>query len=225
MKLSFVLVALVACGGGTGNGGGGGGADATDAPGTTDAFVPVDGQIIIGSDGSPMRQPCTNNYGSELTEMFGRLDGILVAIVQPGAHGCNGDNNHLHLQVRANDAVYDIAVDVGSDDGTADVHTTTRDLTLPLWSEGWHTSGILNDYVTDGVHSTDMPLETLAQVASDITTDLTTVNHISVFSTGYGADGAHLVHREGQGRDGMIVMQPLSSPAHARLFSFSDQAF
>jgi hypothetical protein len=51
------------------------------------------------------------------------------------------------------------------------------------------------------------------------------VNHISVFGTGYGPDGAHLIHRNGQGHDGLLVTQPLSTPAHARLFSFTTQAF
>jgi hypothetical protein len=46
-----------------------------------------------------------------------------------------------------------------------------------------------------------------------------------VFATGYGPDGAHLVHRNGNGRDGLVVTQPLSRPAHVRMFSFSSQTF
>ena len=48
---------------------------------------------------------------------------------------------------------------------------------------------------------------------------------ISVFGTGYGPDGAHLIHRNGQGHDGLVVTEPLSTPAHVRLFSFTTQAF
>ncbi len=70
-----------------------------------------------------------------------------------------------------------------------------------------------------------MPLETRNQIASDLTAELANVNHISVFGTGYGPDGAHLIHRNGGGHDGLVVTNPLSSPAHARLFSFTNQAF
>jgi hypothetical protein len=84
---------------------------------------------------------------------------------------------------------------------------------------------VLFDYTQIGVHSTDLPLAGQSELESDLMTDLATANHISVFATGYGPDGAHLVHRDGSGHDGLIVTEPLSSPAHLRLFSFSTQAF
>jgi hypothetical protein len=225
-KLFGLALLVVACRN-TGGGAGGGG-KSVDAPAAHDAPAgsAIDAPIINGDDGTPTRQPCSNHYGTALTEDFGRLDGTLVALVPPGTQGCNSDDTHMHLQIKMNDEIYDIAIDVGNSDGSDDVHTTTRELALPLWSEGWHTgSDILNDYPTDGVHSTDMPLETRVQVGSDIDADVATANHVSLFATGYGSDGAHLVHRNGGGHDGLLVTQPLSSPAHARLFSFSDQTF
>src|SRR5690349_19176230 len=103
-------------------------------------------------DGTPMRMQCTSQFGNALSTTFGRLDGYLVAIVPPGGGPCNADSGHVHLQVKVNGAVYDIAVDVGSG-SMQDVHTTTRDIALaPAWSEGWHT-GIPNSYVSMGVHS------------------------------------------------------------------------
>lgn len=221
MRILLGLAVLVACH----HSDGGGAVDAPAGDGATSDGA-HDAPIIDGSDGTPVRQACTNNYGTALTQTFGRLDGFLVAIVQPGASGCNGDSDHIHLQIRANAEIYDIAVDVGAaSGGSADVHTTTRAMTFPAWAEGWHTTGELDDYVTDGVHSTDLPLESRDMITADVNADLATVNHISVFATGYGSDGAHLVHRNGGGHDGLIVTQPLSSPSHARLFSFSTQTF
>jgi hypothetical protein len=171
-----------------------------------------------------MRRPCTTQLGSALSPTYGRLDGFLVALVQPGSSGCNGDSSHLHLQVLSNGAVYDVAVNVGSS-SMSDVHSTTIDLALQPWAEGWHTS-VTEDYVSLGVHSNQLPLEASEQqLATDITADLATANHISIFATGYGPDGMHLVHRNGGGADGMIVTKPLSTPSHARLFSFSSQTF
>jgi hypothetical protein len=185
-----------------------------------DGASPTDG--LVGVDGAPMRRPCTNTLGTALTATYGRLDGYLVAVVPAGTGTCNGDADHIHLQVLANNAVYDVAVNVGAT--THDVHTTTRELSFSAWTEGWH-PGVQEDYVALGVHAADLPLETAAKIASDLATDFSTTNHISIFATGYGPDGTHLVHRNGSSHDGLIVTHPLSSPAHARMFSFSTQSF
>jgi len=191
------------------------------APG--DGAPTVDG-TLDAIDGTPVRQACTSQFGTALTSVYGRLDGTLVAIVQPGGGPCNADSDHVHLQVKMNGAIYDVAVNVGSTGGVDDVHTTTREKALPVWSEGWH-PGAIEDYVTLGLHSADLTLETRDQLAAELTMDLANTNHISVFGTGYGPDGAHLIHRNGQGHDGLIVTNPLSTPAHVRMFSFTDQAF
>ncbi len=201
------------------------GADAAafDAASGTDASPP--GDAADNGDGTPIRLPCTDQFGNALTSTFGRLDGILVSIVMPGGSHCNSDASHVHLQVRANGAVYDVAVNVGSG-GQQDVHTTTRDIALvgPAWSEGWHTN-ISDSYVTLGVHSSDIPLQTAAEIIAALQSDLATANHITIFGTGYGPDGAHLIHYNGSGHDGLIVTKPLSTTTHARLFSFTSQSF
>ncbi len=178
-----------------------------------------------GVDGTPTRLPCTNVFGNAITSSFGRLDGILVAIVPPGSGKCQSDASHVHLQVKMNGAIYDLAVNVGTS-GMQEVHSTTRDLPMPrlLWSEGWHPN-VTDDYASLGVHAGDLPLRTAAELTADITSDLASVNHISVFATGYSPNGGHLVHRNGSGHDGLIVTMPLSSTPHIRMFSFSSQSF
>jgi len=214
---SVVLAMLVACRG----------ADdpLVDAPPTSHGDAPHDGDTHV-DDGLPTRHACTSSFGDALSPTFGRLDGYLVAIVPPSNGACNADQNHVHLQIQMNGAVYDVAVNVGEESGTQDVHSTTLDHAMPgpPWSEGWHT-GVLVDYVALGMHATDIPLQTASALAAQVTSDLTTANHISVFATGYGSDGVHLVHRNGHGTDGLIITEPLSTPSHARLFSFTDQAF
>lgn len=207
---TFALVVLVSCGRSSNT------TDAQSSSGSIDAVVDAD-------DGTPMRQPCSDQFGAALSTTYGRLDGRLVAIVMPGTGACNADRDHIHLQVIANGSLYDVSVNVGTA-GNADVHTTTRELWLSAWSEGWHT-GIAEDYVALGVHSSQLTLGTPNEIANAVAYELNDANHISVFGIGYGPEGAHLVHRNGGGRDGMLVIRPLSSPAHARLFSFSDQAF
>jgi hypothetical protein len=68
-------------------------------------------------------------------------------------------------------------------------------------------------------------LGTKAEDVAAINAFLATANHISVYMTSYGPDGGHLVHRNGNGHDGIIVTDPLSQPSHFMVLSFSDQVF
>lgn len=191
--------------------------------------ISTDGRLHV-DDGTPTRMACTSSFGMQLpaNNTYGRLDGYLVSIVAPsGMNSCNADTSHVHLQIRMKGATYDVAVD--ATDGATnmdDVHTATIDHDLPNqpWSEGWH-GGINLDYTQFNIHSTDLPFETKQEVVTTLNTDLATTNHISVYMITYGGDGGHLVHRNGNGRDGMIVTEPLSQPSHFRLLSFTDVAF
>ena len=242
-----LLLALVGCTsqsssqGGVDASGGGGAVDAPPANNPDGSQSGGSGDSGSGGggsgsgssvDGTPVRQACTSNFGNALPSSgtFGRLDGYLVAIVPPGStNGCNDDSSHVHLQIKMNGAIYDIAIDAtDSATRTDDVHTMTTDVPMPAgpaWAEGFHT-GVTIDYPTTfGVHSSNLPLQTKAQIVSAFQTDLATVNHISIYTTTYGSDGAHLVHRNGSGHDGAVVTEPLSPTSHVRLLSFSDQSF
>lgn len=230
---------LAACSSGAGDDTGpgfDGGAPAADSAATVDASTgrrdlaaapPAD--LAMGTtvpDGTPTRQSCTGGFGSGLTTQHGRLDGYLVSIVPVGgSKTCNGDSHHIHLQVRMNGGIYDVAIDVIDNTG-GDVYFTERD--LPLldggWSEGWH-PGDGFSYVTEGLHATDFTATPEAQLVSTFMSELQTVNHISIFGTGYAATGCHLIHFDGGNNDGAVVIHPLSSPAHYLMLHFANQSF
>ena len=46
-----------------------------------------------------------------------------------------------------------------------------------------------------------------------------------VVSARFLGGGGHLVHRNGNGHDGMIVTAPLSQPSYFRLLNFTDVTF
>jgi len=220
---ALALALTAGCGGDSGPG------DADAAPLSFDAtpvVVPdaaADAQDL--PDGLPTRVPCTNNLGAGLTTEHGRLDGTLVALVQPGANGCNGDADHLHLQVLMNGSTYDVAINV-SDPNL--VYFAERDLALPgiAWSEGWHANPVgALDYVGLGLHAVDFTPTAKAALAAQITSELADANHISVYMTGYGPDGGHNVHRRGLSVDGAIVIRPLSATPHQLFFHFANQNF
>lgn len=200
-----------------------------DAPvAAADAAVPgeagPDASIDDTQDGPPVRLPCVTPTGSAMADgVYGRLDGILVAVAAPGTadRGCPRDSDHVHLQVRASGAIYDIAINVGND-----VHSQTLDRALfaPAWTEGWQPGGAV-EYTDLDLHAATIPLPAHGVLIQDLVHDLATANHVSIYATGYGPDGAHLVHRNGGGRDGLVVTHPLAASAHARAFSFSDQDY
>ena len=184
----------------------------------------MDAARIVVDDGTPMRRACSNTYGNTISNGYGRLDGFLVAIVDPGVRNCNGDNDHIHLQILAKNKIFDVAVNVA---GSADVLTATRELPLTgrPWEEGWHT-GFSLSYTALGLRASDFTPSTQAALVATIKAELATVNHISVYALGYtDGTGVHLVHYNGFNNDGVIVTQPLSRPAKWRMFRFADQTF
>ena len=190
-----------------------GGASAADAGGGGSGFDAASDP----ADGPPTRKTCTNTFGNALSTFHGRMDGYLVAIVPPSVHTCNGDSTHVHLQVLVSNAVYDVAVNV--DGLEADLPHAMVD---GPWTEGWHTTGDGLDYPTTlGIHSSAFATTS----AQSLIAALANVNHISVFATGYGPTGAHLVHRKGNGNDGAIIANPLGSAPHFFVFRFSSDSF
>ena len=189
----------------------------TDA-GTEDS--PSEDASPPSNDGTATRQTCTSSFGNDLSATHGRLDGYLVSVVPESDHSCNGDPQHLHLQVKMNGAIYDVAVNV---DGLE----AEMDAPLPgeAWSEGWHTADDL-DYVKDlGLHSPSFTLTGLSAVRQRVATAIGNANHVAVYTTGYGPTGGHLVHRQGSGRDGALVLNPLSTKPHIIAFCFETQTF
>jgi hypothetical protein len=181
-------------------------------------------------DGPPSRTsactPLTAQTGTAINTFHGRLDGTLSYIVPQGGPGsCNGDFSHVHLQVKANGAVYDVAVDIGKTAGDALFYEA--DMPLPgllPWTEGWHNFAL--SYPQLGVHSTQFTSETPAALGQKIEAELANVNHISVFGDGYNThNGCHDVHYVDGTSDGAIVIEPLSPTAHVLFFRFSTQSF
>lgn len=174
-----------------------------------------------GADGVPTRQQCTASLGSALTTAHARLDGYVVSIIPPGqGRQCNGDSSHVHLQVLMSKGIYDVAANV-------DGRMFQKDAPLAggAWSEGWHTQDAL-DYPSGlGVHSTDFTLTGVNVVAAEVEKQLAAANHVSVYCTGYGPDGCHLVHRKKGNQDGAIVVDPLSPTSHWLLFDFDTDQF
>src|SRR5262249_16782323 len=84
-------------------------------------------------DGPPTRQAGTTSFGDGLRGAYGRLDGFVVAVLAPKSGLCNADRHHVHVQVAASGATYDVAVNTDSG------FMARKDLRLPgsAWAEGW----------------------------------------------------------------------------------------
>lgn len=179
----------------------------------------------LGSGGAGVVGICTSTFGSGLIGAnHGRLDGTLTAIVPAGTHECHGDRDHVHLQIRMNGDVYDVAVNV---DGVK-VAEVDAPVVGGEWSEGWHPNAPL-DYAHDlRVHTSSFRSANATSVQRQLATDLANADHVSIFATKYSRGGIHLVHRSRstQPLDGAIVTYPVgSSTPHYFLFQFPDQSF
>ena len=188
---------------------------------------PAHNGVDAGTSGVE-RRTCTNNFGSALSTSFGRLDGTLVSVVPPGTHGCNSDRSHLHLQVEAGGAVYDVAVALVSElAGPPEVSllTTHAPLGNEAWSEGFH-RGVQFSYTQDlGAHDTDFTGTPENELETAVVTALAHTGKISVYGSGYGPDGMHKVHRDHGNDDGALVIDPESDSPTILAFHFATQSF
>jgi hypothetical protein len=233
-----VFTGLVACGGdsstststsdtatstaagtatGTGGAGGAGGGSGGDG----------------GSGGSGGAAPskaanCASTFGTELTSAFGRLDGVVTAVVKPIDQQCAGVNgDHVVIEAKMNGAIYRLVVNIQSDFGDPQVNYLAIDHALPppAWAEGWHT-GLAVDYPTTfGVHVGEFKPHPLAELADIVTDAIPLGEKISVYAESSGGASAHKVHRNTGKTDGAIVLDPEGAKPRVLLFHFSTQNF
>jgi hypothetical protein len=187
------------------------------------------GEAASSVDGPPSYTatctPLSAQTGTAIDTKHGRLDGYLSFVVpKDGAPSCNGDDSHVHLQIRANGFVYDVAVDIGTFTGDSNLYEADMPMPAGAWSEGWHDDGL--SYTQLGLHSTQFTPEDPTTLAQKIQTELAGVNHVSVFGDAYSqGNGCHDVHYENGTADGALIINPLAPTAHILFFRFSTQTF
>ncbi|MFO0592220.1 MAG: hypothetical protein U0441_32045 [Polyangiaceae bacterium] len=202
-------------GGATGTGGSTGGVTATG--GSTTTTTPIDKAAA-----------CTDTFGDQLTNAFGRLDGTVLAVLKPTDLQCPMPNSdHVIIEVVMNGAAYRMVVNVLSTQGNPDVDYLAIDHALPgpAWAEGWH-PGLALDYVADmGVKSTDFTAIPMTQLSDMVVDEIPLDEKISVYASSSGGASAHKVHRNDGKIDGAIILHPGEANSRALLFHFQDQTF
>ncbi len=192
-----------------------------DAPKPIDADLPNIDSSIDKSAG------CVSSFGNDLTDGFGRLDGILVAVVPPGSDCPRPNDDHIILEVRLNGQVYRMVGAVISGSGNPVMAMAERDhaLTGAAWSEGWH-PGIPLDYVADmGLHRLDFAPTPMQDMVDAIDRAAIIGGKVSIYATvEQQHDSAHLIHRNESTKDGAIVINADTSP-HFMMFRFDNQLF
>lgn len=198
-----------------------------------DAGAEFDAGVDAGIDAGVRKQAnCASEFGTALTNAFGRVDGTVVAVVPPGEPTCaiiNGD--HVVVQVNFDGGVHRMVINIESSFG--DPRIRMRQLTAPLpapaFESGWHPALRL-DYPSQlGVHSDGGWDALTLQEAATRVYDLVDVGApISVYATSSGgsfASSAHKVHRSGNNADGALVLNPTSASPTWVLFHFANQTF
>ncbi len=196
---------------------------------TSAADVATEASVDAAGDASKAAA-CASTFGDALTNSFGRLDGIVTAVVGPADTQCPLPNDdHVVVQVRTGGKIYRMVVNVQSTRG-ADLRvrfaTLEHALLPPAWAEAWHT-GIPLDYASMlDAHSTAgfAPYEMTPLVAK-ITEAIPLGAPVSVYAWSSGGASAHKVHRNGSNGDGAIVLEPSGPKPRWLLFHFADQNF
>lgn len=219
--MAVAVVGLVACGG-----------PVVD-PTAVDVPADVEAAGRLETPTFDKAAACASSFGNALTAAFGRFDGEVTAVLTPADQHCtmpNGD--HVIVQARMNGAIYRLVVNVLSNGADPDVRVLRK--TAPLsggpWAEGWHENAVLDYASSLGVHAgrdgfTPMPMAALVEALHE---SIRLGGKVSVFATSTGGSyshSAHLVHRNGGGRDGALVLNAGSESPEWWLFHFANQSF
>lgn len=212
-----------------------GGADAppTDIPAAVDAPT-VDAPVADAParDVTSPAAACASEFGRALTPGFSRLDGVVTAVVTPADTQCPMPNStHVVVQVRMGGAVYRLVVNINSTRAGVDPRVRVADvrapLPLPAWEEGWHVNQQLDYVVSLGLHTDAFMFRAPDALAQFLAATVPVGERVSVYATNGASqpDSAHLIHRNGNGEDGAIVIDPTGASPRWLLFHFDGQTF
>ena len=197
-----------------------------------DASAPaLDAAVDVTPDAGALGR-CADTFGMALTAGYGRVDGVIHAVVRPNDQTCAMPNStHLVLQVRMSEAVYRMVVNVQSTRAGTDPAVRFAEITHalppPAWGEGFR-AGVTLDYARDlGLHAGVVPFERVesAALVERVVPRLVPGMRVAVYSQGSGGASTHLVHRNGRNDDGAIVLDPTGASPRWMVFHFADQTF
>jgi hypothetical protein len=201
---------------------------AVDAP--RDSESPVDTAITDGALPPARRLPCVGRaaLATDLpSEAYGALEGELVSLVPPGTKSCPSDNDHLHLQIDVSGKRYDVAVTIDSTTGGAPVALLAKDIAATSAVAGWSAAGF--DYQKDlAIPSADYKAMTRFELLTRLQAELATASLVSIHGRSYpDGTGVHNVHRNGGGRDGVIIIRRagVGGTDHAVALRFATDVF
>ena len=199
-----------------------------------DAATQADSGAQDGTDASTndsgLTGKCADAFGDQLTEGFGRIDGIVYAVQKPSDTQCTLPNDdHVIVQVLMKGAVYRLVTNVLSTGADPNVRyaVVPHALPPPAFEEGWHAGAALDYPNTLDVHNDDFTPCAMDDLVAKIAADVKVGEPVSVYAhSGAGRpESAHKVHRNsGANEDGAIVVNPTGSPKFL-LFHFDEQVF
>lgn len=210
-------------------------ADAPPVAVPADAATVVDvapvADVVSADDVSPAAA-CASAFGTMLPPGYGRLDGVVRAVVTPADVQCAMPNGtHVVVQVEAGGAVYRMVVNVASTVAGVDPRVRAAEvahgLPLPAWSEGFHDHQQVDYAATLGLHADAAPFApaTAEALIARLAQQVRVGSRVSVYAQGSGGSSAHLVHRQGNGDDGAIVLDPTGAEPRWMVFHFDGQVF
>ena len=176
---------------------------------------------------------CAKTFGSGLKVEYGRLDGVITAIVKPTDVQCTQPiADALVLEVKMSGDVYRMILDTKYANAPAGFDSRMRFYELDTafaphgnWYEGWH-QGLNLDYgSTIGLRSGMFSPIEQADLVKKLTSGIHIGDRISIYAYGQSSASANGIRRLGGGQDGAIMLHADTGTPHIYAFHFDGVMF
>lgn len=167
--------------------------------------------------GTAKAAACAQQFGNGLTDVFGRLDGTVSAVVEPSDTQCpSATKDAVVVEVTMTGTVYKVVIDVNNPQSpTSNTDLFFKQLThanLASWAEGWHPGGALDYAAQLGIHSSDADWVdyTPANLIKKLDDAVPLNTKVSVYGSNAGGDETtiHLMRYQGGQNDGALLLDP-----------------
>jgi len=185
-----------------------------------------------GGEQTDKAAACARSFGDALKVEYGRLDGIVSAVVKPSDTTCTQPlADHVVVEVKMQGHVYRILVETKHTSAPMNVDARVRYHAFDAafmphgnWAEGWHPGVVLDYPATLGIRAGMFTPVESADLIARVSHEIVVGDKISIYADATSGSSATNVHRQ-NGSDGAILLHPDTGTPRVLAFHFDGQMF
>lgn len=216
----------------------------TSSSGNNDA-LPAAGDLSTGNDVAPKTAAdaaaappskaaaCSRSFGNVLRVEYGRLDGVVSAVVKPTDTQCTQPlADRVVIEVAMSGAIYRMLVEteymnppMGTDPRVRYLAYDSAFTPHGNWFEGWHENYNLDYSATLGIRAGMFnPVES-ADLVEKVVEEIRIGDKISVYTHANSSSSGEYIRRQGGGQDGAVMLRGDTGTPRILAFYFDGQMF